>query len=243
MGQLLSINISSTRGVGKLSIKSAEIRENFGIVEDSHSGNWHRQVSFLDRESIDKSNRDRNESYKFGEFAENLTIEGVDLGLIKVGDYIKVGDATFMITQLGKDTHERNSVFYTIDGEIYPKEDIFDIMDGKKRSGRGVMETIAGGLMPKRGPYAVCLNSCNISVGDEIATSDKDKDVYALIFNTEKDFSDKPLPDDINRQAADIFNGGNISFMRIDAVHPKDVESRKEYLSSQGFDKIIEISE
>ena len=56
-GNIKAISISNVKGVRKENVKSAFLKENYGIVNDAHAGNWHRQVSLLAMESINKIKR------------------------------------------------------------------------------------------------------------------------------------------------------------------------------------------
>ena len=79
MAKIVSINISTKKGVIKVPIDKAELKINHGIVGDAHAGNWHRQISMLAEESIDKMKDKGFNHLKFGDFAENITTEGIDV--------------------------------------------------------------------------------------------------------------------------------------------------------------------
>ena len=53
MAKVVSINISTKKGVKKKPLNKAVLIENFGIENDAHAGNWHRQISLLAAESIE----------------------------------------------------------------------------------------------------------------------------------------------------------------------------------------------
>lgn len=90
VGKVLSINISSKRGEKKVPIKEAVINK-YGIEGDGHSGKWHRQVSILSYERIKEVNK-KGINAGPGDFAENLTTQGIDLKKLKIGDTIIIGD-------------------------------------------------------------------------------------------------------------------------------------------------------
>lgn len=139
MGKVVSINTSEKKGTVKKPCKKAFVKKNYGIEGDSHSGNWHRQISILDFESI-KSMQDKGLDVNIGEFAENITTEGIDIGKAKIGDIIKVADIKIEITQIGKECHDSCEI--------------------KKKVGKCIM--------PTRGLFGVILNSGQIQEGDEV---------------------------------------------------------------------------
>lgn len=134
MGKLVAICISKEKGTRKEEIGEVEIIENFGLKDDAHGGNWHRQVSFLEKEQIDAFNK-RGGHVSYGDFGENIVLEGVDLSNVGVGDRLKIGEAIIEITQLGKECHNRCSIFYSVGECIMPKKGIFGkVLKGGKVS-------------------------------------------------------------------------------------------------------------
>jgi MOSC domain-containing protein YiiM len=101
-GRISAISISSRKGMPKHNVPEAELRADFGIVGDAHAGNWHRQVSLLTLESIQEL-RETGANISPGDFAENLTVEGLDLSAVAVGHRLRIGAAVELeVTQLGK---------------------------------------------------------------------------------------------------------------------------------------------
>jgi len=101
------------------------LRADFGIVGDAHSGSWHRQVSLLAVESIDKM-VEKGAKVSPGDFAENITTEGIDLLRLSVGSKLKLGESVELeITQFGKQCHERCEIFKQVGDCIMPREGIF----------------------------------------------------------------------------------------------------------------------
>ena len=101
-----------------------EVREDHGIVGDAHAGDWHRQISLLALESIAKMQAlglDVGE----GDFAENITTEGVDLVSLPIGTRITLGETLLEVTQIGKECHTRCAIFYQAGDCVMPKEGIF----------------------------------------------------------------------------------------------------------------------
>lgn len=127
-GRVVSVNISETKGVRKKPIKEVELKVGYGILDDAHaSSEWHRQVSLLAIESIRKM-QDMGLDVSPGDFAENITTEGVDLCGLPVGTRILIGDAEIEISQIGKVCHERCAIYYQAGDCVMPKEGIFGIV-------------------------------------------------------------------------------------------------------------------
>ena len=89
-GRIKAISVSKQKGTQKVNVPEAELRADFGIIGDAHAGNWHRQVSLLAVESIDKMVA-KGAKVSPGNFAENITTEGIDLLKLAVGGRLKLG--------------------------------------------------------------------------------------------------------------------------------------------------------
>jgi MOSC domain-containing protein YiiM len=101
-GKIHAISVSNKKGIPKSNVNYANLIENFGIENDAHAGNWHRQVSLLSVESIEKM-RITLPKLRAGAFAENITTQDFDLLSLSIGDKIKIGEnAELEITQIGK---------------------------------------------------------------------------------------------------------------------------------------------
>ncbi|HRS21616.1 MAG TPA: MOSC domain-containing protein, partial [Clostridia bacterium] len=96
-----------------------------GLVGDAHAGNWHRQVSLLGIESINKMKALGIEGLCTGKFAENLTTEGLELWKLPVGTRLKIGETEQEVTQIGKECHVKCEIFNKIGSCIMPTEGIF----------------------------------------------------------------------------------------------------------------------
>ncbi|MGL5634161.1 MAG: MOSC domain-containing protein [Sarcina sp.] len=127
MGRLVAICTSEERGYGKIQIDEVELVEGFGLKGDAHGGDWHRQVSLLEKEKIEDFIA-RGGKVKFGDFGENLVTEGIDLDTIQVGDLVKVGDAVLEITQRGKKCHDKCHIYKMVGDCIMPKNGIFAVV-------------------------------------------------------------------------------------------------------------------
>ncbi len=124
-GTVLSVNISDTKGTQKNNVGRAEILEGFGIKNDAHGGPWHRQVSLLAEESIEKM-RKLGLDVRCGDFAENITTQGLDLVNLPVGTRLRIGPSVVLeVTQIGKECHTRCSVYYQAGTCVMPTEGIF----------------------------------------------------------------------------------------------------------------------
>ena len=124
-GKVLAVNVSEKKGTKKTNIKSCLLLKDFGLKDDAHGGPWHRQVSLLANESIEKM-RVKGLKVGYGDFAENITTEGVDLVHLPIGTQIRIGDTVLVqVTQIGKECHERCAIYYQAGDCVMPKEGIF----------------------------------------------------------------------------------------------------------------------
>ncbi|MFA7404512.1 MAG: MOSC domain-containing protein [Pelobacteraceae bacterium] len=124
MAKVLAVCISENKGERKKPVVSVELRENHGIVGDGHAGDWHRQVSLLAQESIDKM-RAMGLDVSAGDFAENITTSGIDLVSLPIGSRLQVGETLLEVTQIGKECHTRCAIYYQAGDCVMPKEGIF----------------------------------------------------------------------------------------------------------------------
>lgn len=124
MAKVVSVNISDKKGMVKTPIKEGLFIEDFGLENDAHAGKWHRQVSLLGQESIDKMKKDLS-FLKEGDFAENITTEGIVLYKLKVGTRLKIGETIHEVTQIGKKCHEGCAIKNQVGKCVMPLEGIF----------------------------------------------------------------------------------------------------------------------
>ncbi|MEE8419588.1 MAG: MOSC domain-containing protein [Dehalococcoidales bacterium] len=126
MAKILAVCRSRQKGTPKDDIKEGVIHENYGLADDAHAdSSSHRQVSLIAMESIQKM---RDKGYKVGpgDFAENLTTEGIDLVSIPVGSQVTVGDEVVLeISQIGKECHTRCAIYNKMGECIMPEEGVF----------------------------------------------------------------------------------------------------------------------
>lgn len=125
MAKVLAVNISETKGVPKEPIEKGYFEVNHGLVGDAHAGNWHRQVSLLGQESIDKINAAEFKGLCVGKFAENLTTEGLILYELPVGTRLKIGETEMEVTQIGKECHMGCAIRELVGDCVMPREGIF----------------------------------------------------------------------------------------------------------------------
>ncbi len=139
-GRVFSVNQSQAKGVPKLPAKEGYLKEGWGLLGDAHSGRWNRQVSFLPWERIKCQNESpktkewQTQGFKPGDFAENITTEGLDLAKLGVGDQIEIGDhIKVKVTQIGKKCHTRCAIYKKVGKCIMPQEGIFaEVLEGGK---------------------------------------------------------------------------------------------------------------
>jgi MOSC domain-containing protein YiiM len=124
--KIISINISPKKGMRKKAVDSAVLKDNFGIENDAHaSGKWHRQVSLLAVESIKKMT-DKGLDVGPGDFAENITTEGIELPVLPIGTKMIIGeDIECEVTQIGKLCHSRCAIYEQAGDCVMPREGIF----------------------------------------------------------------------------------------------------------------------
>ncbi|NLJ47875.1 MAG: MOSC domain-containing protein [Treponema sp.] len=122
--KVLSINVSRETGVQKEPVDFAILRTSHGIEGDAHAGDWHRQVSLLADEDIETM-RGKGVDLDFGDFAENITTRGVDLGSLPVGTRLWIGEAELEVTQIGKECHQCCAIFQAVGDCVMPRKGIF----------------------------------------------------------------------------------------------------------------------
>ena len=125
MGKVLAVSVSKRKGEKKTNIPAGRLIGNFGLKSDAHAGDWHRQVSLLAAESIDKI-KAKGLDVRPGDFAENITTEGINLWDLPVGTRLRLGDrALAEVTQIGKECHSRCAIFHQVGDCVMPREGIF----------------------------------------------------------------------------------------------------------------------
>ena len=124
-GKIISVNISDAKGEKKHNIGRCRFIKDMGLENDAHAGFMHRQVSLLATESIDKI-KNMGLDVHPGDFAENLTTDGIDLVSFPVGTILRVGTGVVLrISQIGKECHARCAIFQQVGDCVMPREGVF----------------------------------------------------------------------------------------------------------------------
>jgi MOSC domain-containing protein YiiM len=123
-GTVLAVCTSEKKGTRKRDVGRAEVRTDWGIVGDAHAADWHRQISLLAVESIDKM-RALGLNVGPGSFAENITTQGIVLTALPIGTTLRLGTALVVVTQIGKVCHDRCAIYYQAGDCVMPREGIF----------------------------------------------------------------------------------------------------------------------
>lgn len=125
MGKIIAVCTSEKKGMRKKNVGEGNLKVNFGLEGDAHGGDWHRMVSLLAMESIKKMT-DKGLDVGPGDFAENLTTEGLELFTLPLGTKLKIGETGIgEVTQIGKECHTKCAIFYQAGDCVMPKEGIF----------------------------------------------------------------------------------------------------------------------
>ena len=138
--KVLAVNISEKRGEKKHDVGEAYVKANYGIDIDAHAGDWHRQISLLSLSSFEKM-RDLGADVYYGDFAENITVDGIDVCTLPIGAKLEVGETLMEVTQIGKECHNK---------------------------GCAIKQQVGTCVMPKEGIFAKVLEGGMVKVGDAI---------------------------------------------------------------------------
>jgi MOSC domain-containing protein YiiM len=123
--RIVAVSISRKKGEKKINVDRARLISDHGLDRDAHAGDWHRQVSLLDVQSIAKI-RDKGLDVDPGNFAENITTEGLQLWELPIGTRMRLGDAVLVeVTQIDKECHNRCAIFHQVGDCVMPREGIF----------------------------------------------------------------------------------------------------------------------
>ncbi|MEG6586398.1 molybdenum cofactor synthesis domain-containing protein [Dendrosporobacter sp. 1207_IL3150] len=194
-GTITAVCISKAKGVRKEPVPEAQLCANWGIEGDAHAGKWHRQISLLSITSVDKmreASLERGIDLAPGDFAENLTVAGMDVAALPIGTYLTVGDALLEVTQIGKKCHHNCEIFKQVGECVMPKEGIFArVLKGGKVSTGDKIE-VWNGI-----PVAVITASDKGSKGEREDLSGQEiKQMISEINGEVIDY--RILPDDID---------------------------------------------
>jgi molybdopterin adenylyltransferase len=144
--KVISVNISEQTGEKKHNVECCLLVVGHGLEGDAHAGEWHRQVSLLAVESIDKMRLQGLDVWP-GDFAENLTVQGVEVATLPIGTRLKVGDGILLeITQIGKECLEPCAIGRQVGDCVMPKEGVFaTVIEGGKAAVGDDIEVVPGG--------------------------------------------------------------------------------------------------
>lgn len=123
-GIVKAVCISRQKGTEKVPVSEGHFIENYGIEEDAHAGNWHRQVSLLSYDKVEAFN-ERGADVKDGDFGENLVVEGIDFRSLPVGTVLSCSDVILEMTQIGKECHSHCAIHKRVGDCIMPREGVF----------------------------------------------------------------------------------------------------------------------
>ncbi|HBX22817.1 MAG TPA: MOSC domain-containing protein [Desulfotomaculum sp.] len=125
MGYIVAVCTSPRKGMRKKNIGTGQLVVEHGLENDAHAGPWHRQISLLALESVQKM-RDKGLDVNPGDFAENISTVGVDLVSLPLGTHISIGaEALGEVTQIGKECHTRCAIYHQAGDCVMPREGIF----------------------------------------------------------------------------------------------------------------------
>lgn len=127
MAQVVSVCISEKKGTKKHPVAEISLRPHHGIVGDAHAGDWHRQVSLLANESVDRM-RKEGLTLAAGDFAENILTEGITLRTLPIGTVLRAGEVRLEVTQIGKECHNDCAIKKAVGKCVMPTEGIFAVV-------------------------------------------------------------------------------------------------------------------
>jgi molybdenum cofactor synthesis domain-containing protein len=194
--KILSVNISEKKGTVKVPVKNIKINE-LGVLGDAHAGEWHRQVSLLGLESIDRFRSTTKREINFGDFAENITTQGIELVNTKPGDLFIGNGVELEVTQIGKSCHGDGCAIYREVGNC---------------------------VMPKEGIFCRVLKNGNLKAGDELTFYPKIYKVQVLTLSDRASrgvYEDKSGPEVVNL-VKDFFESINWQYTIDYGVIPDD---------------------
>ena len=123
-----TVCISEQKGMQKHPVDSVVLRPHHGIIGDAHAGDWHRQISLLAKESVDRLQAKVDVPLLPGAFAENILCEGIVLSALPVGTRLRIGTALCEVTQIGKECHVNCAIRRQAGDCVMPREGIFAVV-------------------------------------------------------------------------------------------------------------------
>jgi TatD DNase family protein len=123
-GTVVAVCTSDRKGVAKTDVGSCLLIEDYGLENDAHAGNWHRQVSLLSHDKVEAFRRCGGEVAD-GAFGENLLVSGIDFAKLPVGMRLRGGKVLLEVTQIGKECHAHCAIYHQVGDCIMPREGVF----------------------------------------------------------------------------------------------------------------------
>ncbi len=176
-GRVVSVNLSEKKTVRKQRFERGTLVLDRGFEGDAHAGDWHRQVSLLAQESID-SMCAKGLDVGPGDFAENITTQGLDVMTLPVGSIVHVGDDVVLeVSQIGKVCHTKCAIFYQAGDCVMPREGVFAVV--RKAGDVAVGDTVAvaslGDGTCTRSPEESLAESESVRAANECRKAEKEE--------------------------------------------------------------------
>jgi molybdopterin adenylyltransferase len=215
MAKVVSINISEKKGTVKEPVEKAVV-DRKGIVNDAHAGSWHRQITLLAQERIDEFSQEIGRQVQYGEFAENITTQGIDLSKATILDRFKIGRVKLEVTQKGKKCHGDACAIYREVGKC---------------------------VMPKEGIFCRVLNSGKIAVGDALEYNPRSLRIAVITVSdraSKGEYEDLSGPE-IVKKTKEYFKDKPWKLNIHTVIIPDDAETLKHEIKllTNGFDIIF----
>jgi molybdopterin adenylyltransferase len=203
--KILSVNISRVKGTAKIPVDKIVLNE-LGIETDAHAGEWHRQISLLGIESMNRFIEMSKREVKFGDFAENITTQGIELIDTKPGDKFVGNGVELEVTQIGKSCHGNGCIIFREVGSC---------------------------VMPKEGIFCRVLNNGSLKAGDELTFVPKIYKVQVITLSDRASrgvYEDKSGPE-VVRLVSEFFNTLKWQFTVDTSIIPDDERMLRGHLA------------
>lgn len=127
MAKVIAVCVSERKGTTKYEVPEIYLKKDYGIIGDAHAGNWHRQVSLLATESVEKM-RGEFPDIPTGAFAENILTDGIALNTLSIGAKLKIGEVLLEVTQIGKECHADCAIRKQVGDCVMPRKGVFAVV-------------------------------------------------------------------------------------------------------------------
>ncbi|MBR4423034.1 MAG: MOSC domain-containing protein [Mailhella sp.] len=123
--RIAAVSTSARKGEKKVNRSEITLVANHGVQGDAHADGTHRQLSLLALEDVEYM-RSMGADVHPGDFAENITTEGVVLHTLPVGTHFGIGkDIELVLTQIGKECHMGCAIRQQVGDCIMPRRGVF----------------------------------------------------------------------------------------------------------------------